>query len=188
MVYSTTDKNTQSTRSRRFKGYLQFQDVASDSSVSTNAYYRMKERQNLTVNFRFLRDGHYSDDGVKVLDPNGYEHTFSVTIKLTADMMDSVYSNSSDKNTLSYWIYKSAANGVNIGDLDPVQIVFVTTMEALTGPSGSTTSKYLHWKFILDPQTYQFGFNENSGTDEVTIGGEVISIQDVKRSTTKTPT
>lgn len=186
MVYTSNPHNQQSLRTRRFKGYLQFQETGNTGS---DQYYRLKERQNLTVNFGFLRSEHYSDDGVKVLDPNGYRHTFSVTLKMTSDMFASAYgAGQTASNTLSYWIYKSAANGTNIDDLNPVELVFIATFEALAGPSGSTTQKYIHWKFVLDPQTFSLGFNVNSGTDEVTIGGEVISIQEIKRSATKSPT
>jgi hypothetical protein len=186
MSYVSNPHNQQSLRTRRFKGYLQFQETGNTSS---NNYYRLKERQNLTVNFNFLRSEHYSDDGVKVLDPNGYRHTFSVTLKMTSDMFASAYgTGQSASNTLSYWIYKSAANGTNIADLNPVEIIFIATYEALSGPSGFTTQKYIHWKFVLDPQTFSFSTNVNSGTDEVTISGEVISIQEIKRSATNTPT
>lgn len=171
-----TDFNTVANRTRTFEGFLQFQDPGVGTS-----YFRLKERQSMNITFNFNREGHYSDDGIKVLDPAGHSHSFSTTLKQTVDLYDTVFSNSSTENTLSYWIYKSAAAGTNIGDQQPVEAVFVSTQRVQGG------GDYIHWKFTLSPQTFTTGLGASGGTDEITINGEVISIESVVRSASATP-
>ena len=85
-----------------------------DSANTT--YYRLKERQGVSITFNFLREPHYSDAGVKANDPSGYNHTFNMRLKVTADLFDDTWQNTdpstSDQawQTLSYWIAKSNAN------------------------------------------------------------------------------
>lgn len=165
------DINEQGQRTRTFKGFVQFQD-GSD-------WYRLKERQSITINFNFIRENHYSDAGQKVVDPAGIAHNFTMRLKATADLFDDSFDGvSMDTKTLSYWIYKNTIN-------EPVEIVFVATLEALTGPSGSESEKYIHIKFTLDPSQYGPITYGTGGTNEITVSGDVLSISEAKRSSTQ---
>jgi hypothetical protein len=168
-----TDFNEQSKRTRTFKGFVQFQ--IPDGST----WYRLKERQALSVTFNFLREQHYSDAGTKALDPAGHSHTFQLRLKVTSDLFDDSFDGvSMDKKTLSYWIYKNTQN-------EPIDVVFVATMESLEGPDGATGEKYIHLKFVLDPSNFGPVVYGQGGTNEITIGGEVISITEIKRSSSQ---
>lgn len=165
------DYNEQAQRTRSFKGFVQFQD-GSD-------WYRVKERQAITINFNFIREQHYSDAGAKAVDPAGIGHNFSMRMKTTADLFDDSFDGSSmDTKTLSYWVYKNTIH-------EPVEIVFVATLEALTGPSGSTSEKYIHIKFTLDPSQFGPITYGSGGTNEITVSGDVLSISEMKRSSTQ---
>ena len=135
----STDFNLQNLRARKFKGYLQLQDP--DVSNGTS-YLRLKELQTFEIGFSFNREAHYDDQGQKVLDPSGYQHTFRCAIKTSADMFDTGFtwlgfgsgSNvaPTDKSSLSYWIYKNQ-------NFEPVELIFITTMETL-GTNTHATS------------------------------------------------
>lgn len=159
-----TDFNLQSLRTRTFKGFVQFQ--IPDGST----WYRLKERQAVTINFNFQREQHYSDAGVKALDPAGHNHTFSMRLKFTGDLFDDTFSASSNKETLSYWIYKNTVN-------EPIEVVFVATLEAIAG-----TNKYTHLKFKLDPSSFGPITYGQGGTNEIGVSGEVISITSLNTS------
>lgn len=156
-----TDFNLQSLRTRAFKGFVQFQDPA-----NSNNYLRLKERQTVDVTFSFDREGHYNDAGIKVLDPAGHRHTFSTRLKVTSDLLDDQYSASSDQKTLSYWIFQNEI-------YEPIQIIFVTTLEARDG-------QFLHFKYTLDPQTFgPVTIGATGGTSNIDVSGEVISIEEI---------
>jgi len=170
------DFNLQGLRTRAFKGFIQFQDPNNPAN-----YLRLKERQTASVTFNWLRDPHYDDAGIKVLDPAGHGHTFDMNLKLTSDLIDDEYNKanpdtSSDKKTVSYWMLKNEL-------YEPIQIIFVTTLEAQSGPAGDTTEKFLHFKFVLDPN--KFGpvtLGASGGTVSIPVSGEVISISEVRRT------
>ncbi len=159
-----TDFNKADYRTRVIKGFVQFQDLGSPTQ-----WWRLQEKQTLTTSFRFERAAHYSDNGRKFLDPSGYTHNFSITIKLTADMFENVTNSAPTAvNTISYWIYKNTIN-------DPIELVFVSTFEAVTAPTGS--EKYIHFKYKLDPSNFgPITHNNQTGVNEITINGEITEI------------
>jgi|TARA_B110001454_G_scaffold177098_1_gene169451 hypothetical protein len=171
--------NIASLRARRFKGFLQFQDPE-----NVTDYLRLKERQNLTVSFQWNKAEHYSDDGTKVFDPNGYNHSFNITMKTSSDLFGTDYSgidltdaSTYDGKTLSYWIKKSQ-------NYENVEIVFVATIEA----EGSNSDKFIHIKFTgeieaITPITLPTG----GATSETTISGQIKEITEVKKTTTQLP-
>jgi len=170
--------NLQGLRTRAFKGFIQFQDPSNSSN-----YLRLKERQTASVTFNWARDPHYDDAGIKVLDPAGHAHTFEMTLKLTSDLIDDEYNKvnpdgTADKKTVSYWMLKNEL-------YEPIQIIFVTTLETQSGPTGDVAEKFLHFKFVLDPN--KFGpvtLGATGGTVSIPVSGEVISISEVRRTTT----
>ena len=183
------DFNVQGKRTRTFNGFVQFQSP----DPNNNNYYRMKERQGLSISFNFQRETHYSDAGKKVADPAGYSHTFNMRLKVTADLFDDTWltdteikggtvpaTNDQAWQTISYWIARSNAN-------DPIEVVFVATMEALEGPAGDLTEKYIHMKFHLDPAQFGPIVYGTGGTNEISISGDVLSIESIKRTATSTP-
>ena len=175
------DFNVQGKRTRTFNGFVQFQ---SPDSANAN-YYRLKERQGVSITFNFLREQHYSDAGVKAVDPAGFAHTFNMRLKVTADLFDDTWQNTEPSGndqawqTLSYWIARSDNN-------DPIQVVFVATMEALTGVTGAS-DKWVHMKFVLDPNTFGPITYGVGGTNEITVSGDVLSIESIKRTSSSTP-
>lgn len=171
-MVAPTDFNLQSLRGRNFEGFVQFQDPTNPSGT----WYRMKERQSMSFDMRFNRAEHYSDDGQKAVDPAGHSHGFRMTIKLTSDLFDSVFSDSSDPQTLSYWIHKNQ-------QYQPIQVIFVTSISTLSGPAGSTSENDINLKFVLDPSDFSTG-QGTGGSPEITISGTVLSITSVLRSTT----
>jgi len=170
-MVAPTDFNLQNLHGRTFEGFVQFQ-VPNGST-----WYRMKERQTMSFQIRYNRAEHYSDDGQKAVDPTGHSHSFSMTIKLTSDLFDSVFSASSDPQTLSYWIYKNEI-------YEPIQVIFVTSMPTLSGPVGSTSENDVNLKFVLDPSGFSTGLGASGGSPEITVTGTVLSITSALRSTT----
>ena len=170
-MVAPTDLNLETLHGRTFKGFVQFQEP--DGSV----WYRMKERQDLTFNMSYSRTPHYTDEGQKVLDPSGHNHQFRMDIKVTSDMFDNVFSASSDKETLSYWIFQNEIN-------EPIEVIFVTSMEMLSGPAGSTSEDTVNIKFVLDPAGFATGLGSSGGAPSITVTGEVLSITSALRSTT----
>lgn len=173
------DFNKQNLRTRAFKGFVQFQEP------SGTDYFRLKERQTANVTFNWERVPHYDDAGIKVLDPSGHTHTFEMTLKLTSDLIDDEYNKTSpdataNKHTISYWMLKNEL-------YEPIQIIFVTTLEAQSGPLGEEAEKFLHFKFVLDPQKFgAITLGATGGSVSVPVSGEVISISEVKRTSTGT--
>lgn len=166
-----TDFNLQNLRARTFKGFVQFQDP-SDPGV----FLRMKERQEMRLDFVFNRETHYSDEGLKAVDPMGFNHTFSINLKLTADMFDDDFSASSDQKTLSFWIFRNQ-------EYDPLEIIFVTTIETLSGPAGDTGDKFVHIKFRLDPNRFgPITFGATGGSVNMAVAGDILSIETVERT------
>jgi len=179
----STDFNLQNLRARKFKGYLQLQDP--DVSNGTS-YLRLKELQTFEIGFSFNREAHYDDQGQKVLDPSGYQHTFRCAIKTSADMFDTGFtwlgfgsgSNvaPTDKSSLSYWIYKNQ-------NFEPVELIFITTMETLgTNTHATTGDKFLHMKFTCDVNSFTPVTRGSSAVSETDIGGEILRIEAVKRT------
>jgi hypothetical protein len=170
-----TDFNLQDLRTRAFKGFVQFQDP-DNSSI----FLRLKERQTMSVTFNFSREPHYNDAGIKVLDPSGHNHTFTTVLKVTSDLLDDQYDKNdpdtgADQKTLSYWILKNEL-------YEPIQIIFVVTLEARDG-------QFLHFKYTLEPQTFgPVTLGATGGTSNITVGGEVIAIEEIiKTSTADSP-
>ena len=176
----SVDFNLQNLRSRKFKGYLQFQDPD-----ATSNYLRLKELQNFDIGMNFNREAHYDDQGQKALDPAGYNHSFSCSIKTTADLFDTGFtwagfggSNTAptDKSSLSYWIYKNQ-------NFEPVELIFITTMETLgTDTHATTGNKYLHMKFTCDVNSFTPITRGGSALSETEISGEILKIEAVKRT------
>lgn len=172
-----TDFNLQDIRTRAFKGFVQFQDPDNPSN-----FLRLKERQTMGVTFNFERVPHYNDSGIKALDPAGHTHSFTTVLKVTSDLIDDEYNKvnpdaTAEKTTLSYWILKNEL-------YEPIQLIFVTTLEALGGPAGSTDEKFLQFKYTLDPQTFgPITLGATGGTSNITVTGEVIAIEEIKRTT-----
>ncbi len=161
-----TDFNLQDLRTRAFKGFVQFQNPDNPSE-----FLRLKERQTMNVTFSFDRAPHYNDSGIKVLDPSGHGHTFNTVLKVTSDLLDTQYNASSDQKTLSFWIFKNEI-------YDPIQIIFVTTLEARDG-------QFLHFKYTLDPQTFgPVTLGASGGTSDISVQGEVISIEEIIKTST----
>ncbi len=171
---SFVDINTRSIRSRVFKGFVQFEDPGAGTNT-----LRFKERQNMSIVYRFIREDHYNDDGIKGIDPAGYDHRFDLTLKLTPDLIDDV-DPPTDTNTISYWIDQNMPPTNN-----PINIVFIATAEAITGPPGDTTKKFIRQKFTLVPDTFgPITWNARGGTNEIGISGEIITIDFIQRSST----
>lgn len=171
------DANIDSYRSRVFKGFVQFQDPDNITN-----YLRLREKQTLTTTYRFDRVAHYTDSGRKILDPNGYTHNFTMSIKLTADMIENTSPSTvpTDKSTISYWIYKNAI-------YEPVELVFVTTFEAINEVTPAAGDKFMHFKFRLDPNVFgPVTHNNQTGVNEITISGEITEITTVTRETSNT--
>ena len=170
-MVAPTDFNLQALRARTFKGFVQFQDP-SDPGV----FLRMKERQEMRLDILFNRETHYSDAGKKAVDPMGFNHTFSINLKLTADMFDDDFSASSDQKTLSYWIFKNTI-------YEPIEVIFITTIEALSGPVGDTGDKFIHLKFVLDPNHFgPITFGSTGGSVNMAVSGDILEINTVERT------
>ena len=177
---ASADFNLASLRSRKFKGFLQFQDPD-----NTSNYLRLKERQTMDLRLTFNRDAHYDDQGQKVLDPSGYSHSFSCTVKTTADMLDTGFNylgagNGSnvaptDESSISYWIYKNQI-------YEPIELIFITTHETL----GTGANKYLHLKFTCDVNQITPVTLGTGATSETSIGGEITRVEVVKRTNSAT--
>ena len=176
------DWNDPSFRTRRFKGYIQFSNPA-----NTGDLYRLKERQNLAVTFSYNLTSHYDDAGMKFLDPNGNQHTFSTTIKMTSDMIDDASSDwdssatspkTAEGSSLSYWIER-------LQRYEPVLMTFITTSEALSGPSNTplddASEKMIKMKFTGQPTTFAFDLGTDASST-VQIQGVVTDITHIKRT------
>ena len=178
-MVTPTDFNKQNLRTRAFKGFVQFQDPDNAS-----VFFRLKERQTMNLTFNFAREGHYDDAGIKVLDPAGHNHQFTTTLKVSSDLIDNEYNKTdpdttAEQETLSYWILKNEL-------YEPIQVIFVTTLEARDGPAGSTAEKFLHFKFTLEPQVFgPITLGATGGTSNITLSGEVIRIEEIKRTTSE---
>jgi hypothetical protein len=182
-MVAPTNFNEQVYRGKAFEGFLQFQ--IPDGST----WYRLKERQAVAFTFNYSRATHYSDSGQKALDPSGFSHSFSMTIKLTSDMFCDrawTYTNgvldktvaftSAEKNTISYWLYKNEI-------YDPIEMVFVTSFPTLSAPAP-TTKDDVNIKIHMDPNTFATGISASGGSPELTITGDVLSVTHAVRSTT----
>jgi hypothetical protein len=169
-----TDINEDQFHGQAFKGFVQFQEPG-------GTWYRMKERQQMSFNMSYQRSSHYTDDGRKVTDASGSNHTFQMTIKLTSDMFDTTawtYTNGIlnsgiviDKKTLSYWIYKNELS-------EPIEIIFVTSFPTLD--VGGTPDVNL--KFRLDPHTFSTGLSPQGGAPDITVTGIVLSVTSALKS------
>ena len=179
------DWNDPNFRTRRYKGYVQFNDPSSSSD-----WYRLKEKQSVSLSLSFSLSTHYDDAGMKFLDPQGHTHTFSTTIKLTSDMIDDATADwdssassakTSETSSLSYWIEK-------LQRYEPVLMTFVSTSVALSGPTNApqasqASEKYVKMKFKMQPTT--FAFDLDSTAQSVQIQGTVTDIVHIKRTATE---
>jgi len=200
-----TDFNLQGLRTRTFKGFMQFQSPDPNSTE----YFRLKERQSVRIDFRFDYQTHFSDSGQKALDPQGYGHTFTIDLKTTSDLFDDTWLDEDAVNdatqdnatgdfgwnTLSYWIAR--ANGNN-----PIEVTFVATLSALSGPgttaqiaatpsaydSGDPAQKWIHIKFVLQPSVFGPITYGTGGSNNITVSGDVLSIDYIKRTNSSVPT
>jgi len=196
------DFNLQNLRTRTFKGFVQFQSPDGGNT----AYYRLKERQSVRIDFRFNYDTHYTDAGQKVLDPSGYNHTFAMDLKTTSDLFDDAWLDSDAATagltstptvppttsggtadmawqSLSYWIARGNAN-------EPMEITFVATLKAMEDPagnSGATATKWIHMKFVLQPNSFGPITYGQGGSNEIGISGDILSIDYIKRTANETP-
>ena len=78
---------------------------------------------------------------------------------------------------MSYWLYKNEL-------LDPVEIIFVGSLETLNGPSGDTGDKNINIKFKCNPNAFTMGLGSNGGSPEVTITGNILEITNAVRAST----
>ncbi len=164
-MVAPTPFNIDSLHGRTFEGFVQFQEP--DGSE----WFRMKERQQMTFTMSYQRATHYTDDGKKITDPSGQNHTFQMTLKLTADLFDTNFGAGSDKQTLSYWIYKNEVN-------EPIEVIFVTSFPTLD--TGGTPD--VNIKFRLDPHTFATGLGPQGGAPDITVTGIVLSITSALKS------
>jgi len=173
-----TDFNLRTLRGTTFKGFVQFQ------KPGTNDFFRLKERQTLQVTFRFNRAQHYDDQGFLALDSAGISHSFNMVLKVTSDLFDDSFetvspiSSAMDKKTISFWIAKNQVN-------EPLEIIFVTSMEMLDGPQGEESEKFINLKFTLVPDTFgPITYGATGGSHDITISGIITSISEAIRDTT----
>jgi len=170
-MVTPTDFNLQGIRTRAFKGFVQFQEPNNPS-----IFLRLKERQTMNVTFNFNREPHYNDSGIKVLDPAGHNHSFTTTLKVTSDLIDDEYNKvnpdvTADQKTLSFWILKNEL-------YEPIEVIFVTTLESRDG-------KFIHFKYTLDPQTFgPITLGASGGTSNIDLSGEIIRIEEIKKTGT----
>jgi hypothetical protein len=178
-MVTPTDFNLQNLRTRAFQGFVQFQNPGNSLE-----FLRLKERQTVNVTFNFGREPHYNDSGIKALDPNGHNHSYTMVLKVTSDLIDDQYNKvdpdtGAERETLSYWILKNEL-------YEPIEIIFVTTLEARSGPSSDPTEKFLQFKFRLDPQVFgPITIGATGGTSNITVSGEVIAIEEIIRTSTE---
>ena len=179
------DWNDPNFRTRRYKGYVQFNDPTNSSN-----WYRLKEKQSVGVTLAFSLGTHYDDAGLKFLDPMGHSHTFTTTIKLTADMIDDATADwdssassakTSEGSSLSYWIEKMQR-------YEPVLMTFVSTSVALSGPTNApeasqSSEKYIKMKFKMQPTS--FAFDLDSTAQSVQVNGTITDIVHIKRTATE---
>jgi len=177
------DINEQYARTSTFKGFVQFQDPGSGTD-----YYRLKERQQFSVTFTFSYDPHYADSGTKAYDPTGYDHSFDCTLKLTSDMIDDTNSVGSpavntptDEKTISYWIYKASKQ-------DPIDIVFVAKMVALSGPTTGSqeAEKNIWFKFKARLTSFTTGYSSSGGSQDWQLRGIITDINSIERNSSDT--
>lgn len=177
-MVAPTNFNLSTLRGTTFKGFVQFQDPG----VGTT-WFRMKERQTLQITFKFNRAQHYDDAGTLALDPAGIAHSFSMVLKVTSDLFDNTFDTTSpisgiDTQTLTFWIAKNQVH-------EPVEVLFVTSMEMLDGPAGTPTEKFINLKFTLVPDTFgPITYSATGGSHEITVSGIVTSITEAIRDTT----
>ena len=165
---SFVDTNEAVNRGKTFRGFVQFEDPGSADTL------RFKERQVLQIGYSFTRETHYNDEGIKNIDWAGYNHDFNLTIKLTADMFDTV-DPPTDTTTISYWIDQNMPPNNN-----PIQIVFIAT-----ATTDAASNRFIRQKFTLVPHTFgPITWNRASGTNEITIRGEILSIDFIQRTAT----
>ncbi|KKK55935.1 hypothetical protein LCGC14_3069580 [marine sediment metagenome] len=169
---TVTNFNLETLRARTFKGFVQFEDPG-----TPGAFFRLKERQVMTTLLDYLLDGHYNDDGTKLLDPAGHNHRFNMNLKMTLDLADDVFSAASDQETLSYWIFQ-------LEQKSPLIISFATIAETEGNITGDTHVQLL---FNLVPST--FGptvYGAQGGSIDMAISGEIISITSLTRESAAT--
>lgn len=186
MTNTSTNLNLDSLRAQQVKGFVQFQDPQ-----TAGQYWRLKDRQSMSIGYNFNRVEHYQDDGTKARDWSGYNHTFSMKIKVTSDMISPNYPPTNfnspyfDQNTLSYWIYQNSPDPANNHAPTPISLTFVATQLALSGPANLANNKWILHTFVLDPTNFSdIEWNTTNGTYEITIGGEIISISSIQSQTT----
>ena len=179
MNNTSTNLNLDTLRAQQVKGFVQFQDP-----IIGTEYWRLKDRQSMTIGYNFSRVEHYQDDGTKARDWAGYNHTFSMKLKFTSDLIDLNYPPTA-VNTISYWIYQNSPDPANNHAPTQFSITFVATQLAISGPAGDPSNKWVLHTFVLDPTNFSdIEWNTTNGTYEITISGEITSITSIKRQAT----
>lgn len=171
--------NESDKRTRNYRGFVQFQEPDTPTNI-----FRIKTRQSMAVTYRYLRETGYDDAGEKFIDWAGKDHSFTLTIKVSSDLFDDGSTDWSttpptEKDTLSYWIYQNEVVKT------PLAITFVATAEAYEGPDGDLNDKFVRQQFSLVPHTFgPMTWNRNAGTNEITINGEILTINYIAREST----
>lgn len=179
MTNTSTDINLQALRAQQVYGFVQFQDPNTPTQ-----YWRLKERQPMTIGYNFGRVEHYQDDGTKARDWAGYNHSFTMKLIFTTDMIDNSYP-PTDKKTITYWMYQNTPDPANNHAPTPFTLTFVATQLALSGPAGDTSNKWVLHTFTLDPTSFgDLEWNTTAGYYEWTVSGEIVSITSIKRQST----
>ena len=60
-------------------------------------------------------------------------------------------------------------------------------MEDPAGNSGATATKWIHMKFVLQPNSFGPITYGQGGSNEIGIAGDILSIDYIKRTANETP-
>ena len=124
--------------------------------------YRLKTEQLVTIQYRWLNEVRYDDNGNKQLFRAGDDHTFSVNLLLTSDEVDTA-SPPTDPKTISYWIYqKTIGQRVQL----TIEQVFATK---------SSNNNQLHHTFLADVSGVGTARQVGGGI-EIPIDGVILAL------------
>lgn len=102
-----------------------------------NDRYRLKSIQPVTVQYRWLNEVRYDDQGNKALYRAGDDHSAVINLMLTADELDTAYP-PTDPKTVSYWLYQKS------------QGFRVTLIIEKWIKTKAATNPYIHEVFLFD--------------------------------------